>query len=98
MIKQKTDVVFSLLIFTTFAISVLITLMLGANFYKHMTEISTEGYDDRITLSYVWTKIKNNDNPDMISVRDFNGVSALFLYQMYGDTIGNASRKRHTDY
>jgi hypothetical protein len=84
--QHKTDVVFSLLIFVTFAISVLITLMLGASFYQRMTGMSKDGYDERTSLSYVWTKIKNNDNIDMISVDDFNGIPSLVLYQYYGDT------------
>jgi hypothetical protein len=84
--SHKTDVVFSLLIFTTFALAVLTTLMLGANFYKSMADMSQEGYDDRTSLSYVWTKAKNSDNIDTIAVGDFNGIPALLFYQVYGDT------------
>jgi len=84
--SRKTDVVFSLLLFSTFAIAVLITLMLGASFYQHMADMTRDGYDERTCLSYVWAKIKNSDNIDMISVGDFNGIPALFLYEVYGET------------
>jgi hypothetical protein len=85
-VAHKTDVVFSLLIFCTLAVSVLITLMLGARFYQRMNEMTGDGYEERIGLSYVWTKIKNSDNLDMIYVGDFNGISTLILRQVYGGT------------
>jgi hypothetical protein len=82
---RRIDVVFSLLIFCAFAMAVLTTLMLGAGFYQRMNEMSQEGYDERIALSYVWTKIKNSDNIDMLYVHDFNGIPALSLYASFGD-------------
>jgi hypothetical protein len=85
-LSKKSDVVFSLLVFSSFAIAVLITLMLGASFYQRMIDMTRDGYDERTCLSYIWAKIKNSDNIDMISVGDFNGIPALFLYEVYGDT------------
>jgi hypothetical protein len=84
--SKKTDVVFSLLIFSTFAISVLVTLMLGASFYQRVNAMTRDGYNERTSLSYIWSKVKNSDNIDMISVNNFNGIPALFLYEVYGDT------------
>jgi hypothetical protein len=84
--SKKADVVFSLLIFSTFAIAVLITLMLGASFYQRVNDMTRDGYDERTSLSYMWAKIKNSDNMDMISVGDFNGIPALLLYEIYGET------------
>ena len=83
---RRADTVFVLLIFCLFAMSVLITLMLGAGVYKHMTDISGEGYDERTCLSYIWTKIKNSDQIGKISVGDFDGTPALRLSEVYGDT------------
>ena len=84
---QKMDTVFVLMLFCLFAMSVLLTLMLGANIYRHMTELSQEGYDEQTCLSYVWTKIKNSDESGKISVGDFNGISALFISEVYGDSV-----------
>jgi len=84
--SRKTDVLFSLLVFSTFAISVLVTLMLGASFYQRMVDMTRDGYDERTCLSYIWAKVKNSDNIDMISVDDFNGIPALLLYEEYYET------------
>jgi hypothetical protein len=84
--RRKTDTVFTLLLFSCFAIAVLITLMLGVRFYQQMIEISADGYDERTSLSYIWTKVKNNDGIDLVSLGDFGGIPALFLYEVYGDT------------
>jgi hypothetical protein len=82
--QRKIDTVFTLLLFSCFAMAVLITLMLGVMFYQNMIDISREGYDERTSLSYIWTKIKNNDGTGLISVGSFNGIPALYLYG--GDT------------
>ncbi|MCL2499507.1 MAG: DUF4860 domain-containing protein [Defluviitaleaceae bacterium] len=83
---MKADSIFSILLFTAFAIAVLITLMLGASFYQRMNDMSQSGYEERTSLSYIWSKVKNNDRIDMISVGDFEGIPALLLFQVYGST------------
>ena len=84
---QKIDTVFVLMIYCVYALSVLVVLMLGGNVYKNMTAISREGYNERTCLSYIWTKLKNNDDGGMITVGQFGGVSALLLNEVYGDTV-----------
>ena len=74
------------MIFCVFAISMLMVLMLGADIYKNMTEISREGYDERTTLSYFWTKIKNSDENGKVYIADFQGTPSLCLAEIYGDT------------
>jgi hypothetical protein len=83
---RKTDTVFTLLLFSCFAMAVLITLMLGVRFYQQMTESSGEGYDERTCLSYIWTKVKNNDGAGLISLGSFDGIPTLIFYEVYGDT------------
>ena len=75
--SSRIDTVFVLIIFCVFAISVLMVLMLGANIYRSMNDISREGYDERTGLSYIWTKVKNNDEEGRIHIGDFHGLSAL---------------------
>jgi len=76
---QKIDTVFVLIIFCVFAVSVLMVLMLGASIYQNMTDITRDGYDERMVLSYIWTKIKNNDDAGRISIGEFHGMPALFF-------------------
>jgi hypothetical protein len=85
--NSRIDTIFVLIIFCVFAISVLLVLMLSAEMYKKMTDISREGYDDRTGLSYIWTKVKNNDNAGKIHIGDFNGVPALCFDEEFSDVI-----------
>ena len=71
--------VFVLVIFCVFAMSVLLVLMLGGNIYKNMSEKIQEGYDKQTGLSYVWSKVKNGDASGSAYVGNFQGVSALCL-------------------
>ena len=83
---HKTDTVLVLIIFSIFAVSVLLVLALSASIYRNMTELSQDGYDERTALSYVWTVAKNNDNAGSVSVGEFNGLSALIIEEQYGET------------
>jgi hypothetical protein len=82
----KIDTVFVLLIFCVFAVSMLVVLMLGGSIYKNMTDISKDGYNERTTLSYIWSKAKNLDNEGHISVSYFSDSSALSFQEIFGDT------------
>jgi len=91
MIKAKRgrsiDSIFVLIIFSIFAFSVLMVLMLGASIYRNIHDISRSGEDERIALSFVRTKIRNMDNYDSISVGEFDGTTALFIYRTIGGRL-----------
>ena len=84
--KNKIDTVFVLMIFSIFALSVLLVLMLGARIYKNMTDMTREGQDERTLLSYIWTKVKNSDKAGSIYVGEFCGLSALCIDEEYDGT------------
>jgi len=84
--KSKVDTVFVLIIFSVFALSVLMVLMLGARVYKNMTDITSENQKERTLLSYIWTKAKNGDKSDSIHVGEFRGLTALFFDEEFGGT------------
>lgn len=71
-----------LIIFCIFAVSVLMVLMLGASIYQNMTTISREEQDERTALSYIRTKVRNNDDSGRIHIDEFSGLSAL-VYDEY---------------
>ena len=81
--KNRIETVFVLVIFSVFALSVLMVLMLGASAYKKMTEISREGQDERTLLSFIWTKVKNGDEAGNVYVGDFYGKPALHFEEEY---------------
>jgi len=74
------------MIFCVFAVSVLMVLMLGANTYKNVTDMSRDGDSERSVLSYIWTKIKNSDDAGQIYVGDFHGLSALYIIEDIAQT------------
>ena len=83
---KRIDTIFVLIIFCVFAMSVLMVLMLGAGIYNDIIDMANDGDESRTALSYIWTKVKNNDSIDVIHVGDFQGSSALFLDEVYGDS------------
>jgi len=83
---RSVDTVFVLIVFSIFAFSVLMVLMLGASVYRNINDISREGQYEHTALSYIWTKAKNFDEAGSIQVSDFNGVPALFINETLGGT------------
>jgi len=81
---QRIDTVFVLIVFCVFAVSVLMVLMLGANTYGHITEMSREGQAERTVVSYIWTKVRNGDEEGSVSVGEFHGLPALRIDEEYG--------------
>jgi len=59
-------------------------LMLSANTYESVTELSRDGYTEHSILSYIWTKVKNSDNAGQIYVGEFHGLSALYIDEELG--------------
>jgi len=81
---QRIDTVFVLIVFCVFAVSVLTVLMLGANTYSHITEMSREEHAERTVLSYIWTKVRNSDESGNIRIVDFHGLPALYIGEEAG--------------
>jgi len=82
---RSVDTIFVLIVFSIFALSILMVLMLGASVYRNINDISNEGQHEHTVLSYIWTKTKNYDNADSISAGDFKGIPALFIDEKIGE-------------
>jgi len=76
---RSIDTVFVLIVFSIFAFSVLMVLMLGAGVYRNVNDISRAEQHEHTALSYIWTKVKNFDEANAISVGEFDGVPAIFI-------------------
>ena len=83
---RNVDTIFVLIIFSIFAFSVLMVLMLGASVYRNVNDISREGQQEHTALSYIWTKTKNYDSAGSIYAGEFHGLSALFIDEHIGDS------------
>jgi hypothetical protein len=68
-----------LIIFCVFTISVFAVLIFSVSAYRNIHTATLENHDERIALSFLWTKVKSADLPENVYVRDFHGVSALFI-------------------
>ena len=81
---NKSDTAAALMVFCVFTVSALTVLTLGVRAYRNVTDLSREGYDDRVCLSYVWTKVKNGDEAGRVGIVDFQGLSALRIDEAHG--------------
>jgi len=81
---QRIDTIFVLMLFCIFAMSVLMVLMLNGRIYKNMNDLSREGYGEQVCLSYVWSRVKNEDAAGELRIGDFNGNKALCFDEKYG--------------
>jgi len=77
--QGRVETVFVLMLFCVFAISVFIVLILSASAYQNMNEVTAAGQNERIALSYVRTKLRNNDYAEAVSVATFGDVQALVI-------------------
>ena len=82
--NDKAGAAAALLVFCIFTVSVLTVLTFGVGAYKNMTDISRESHDERVCLSYIWTKVKNADEAEKVYIGDFGGLPALCLDEVYG--------------
>ena len=80
---NKAGTAAALMVFCVFTMSVLAVLMLGVGAYRNVINMAGEGYEERLSLSYIWTKVKNGDAAEMIYVTDFHGLSALRIDDVY---------------
>ena len=79
------DTVFVLMTFCVFAAAVLLVLMFSAKTYKNMTDLSREGYSAQTGLSYIWSRVKNEDEAGRIYVGEFEGQPALCFNAVYNN-------------
>lgn len=76
--------VFVLMVFCLFAFGVFITIMLSASTYRAQTDITLEGQNERILLSYVRTKVRGADSAGAVFVGEHHGINALGIREELG--------------
>ena len=85
--RNRIDTVFVLMIFCGFAMSVFLVLMLSGSTYMNMMDISREGQNERIVLSYIRTRIRSTDSAGSVAVSSFDGLPALSLVEVFGERV-----------
>ena len=79
--KRKLDNLLVLLLFGIFAICILAVLLTGADIYQRLSARDQDSYDQRTAAQYLTTRIRQADQIDSVSVRDFKGQDALVFTQ-----------------
>ena len=83
MSKQKSrsavDLIYGLALFCVFAACALMVVMLGANVYKSVTAEAEANFDTRTGLSYIATKLEQNDTAGCVGLAELEGADALTL-------------------
>lgn len=73
------DFVFILVLLCIFAFGALMAVILGSNTYKGIKEDMDSNFEFRTPLSYISTKIRQNDSIDSIHIIQKEGLDALVL-------------------
>lgn len=79
------DVVFVLVLFCVFSMSLLFVLMSGARAYHGIKSSLEEQYSSHTCVSYLSAKLKHYDNEGAVRVGELDGVTALCLSEYFDD-------------
>ena len=84
-IKRRTgaNTLFTLLLLLSFALSAFFVLALSVRAYRASQAEITDNEKARTGLAYLTNKVRSYDEADAIAVGEFDGVSALFLYETH---------------
>ena len=77
--KQNTTDLAALLVFTVFALCVLLVLLTGADLYRKLTLRDQRSYALRTAAQYITTRVRQANQLDGVTVEDFHGISSLVL-------------------
>ncbi len=83
--STKIDSVFVIALFTMFAVTAFLLILIGAKQYQHTADTMDANYESRTISSYLTEKIRQNDSQGMISVTELEGTPALTLYTTEND-------------
>lgn len=75
------DLLFTLALFCVFAASALMVVLIGANVYKNTVSHMDASFVERTSLTYVVTKVRQNDGVGGVSLTEIEGIPALALDQ-----------------
>ena len=82
--KHHIDGLIALVLFGVFAACILSVLLTGSDAYRRLTERDRETFGTRTCLQYVATKVRQAKSGGDIAVEDFDGTSALCIYEEIG--------------
>ncbi len=81
----KMDSVFVIALFTMFAITAFLLILIGAKQYQHTADAMDANYESRTISSYLTEKIRQNDNSGKVYISKLDGLDALAIETTQND-------------
>ena len=82
---QAMQILFSIILLLSLMISGLLTIVFGADVYEKINERATENFNSSTALSYVSSKVRQQDTSGAISVEEHGDISVLKITEKYDD-------------
>ena len=82
---NKMDSIFVVALFTVFAITAFLLILIGAKQYQHTANAMDLNYESRTISSYLTEKIRQNDTAGAISLCQLEGTPALAIQTIEND-------------
>ena len=86
------------IVFCVFIISVFASMILGIGVYQNINEASRSGQEERVGLSYIWSKIKCGEAAGIVYIGDFHGISTLFIDEELGGSLHRTAIYNYDDW
>ena len=83
--STKIDSVFVIALFTMFAVTAFLLILIGAKQYQHTADTMDANYESRTISSYLTEKIRQSDSQGQISIVELENLSALALETVEND-------------
>ena len=84
--SHKIETVFILALFTMFAATAFLVVLIGAKQYQVTADYMNDNYEVRTASSYLQEKIRSNDTSDAITITELDGTPALAFTSIENDT------------
>jgi preprotein translocase subunit SecY len=96
--SHRIETAFILALFTMFAATAFLVVLIGAKQYKSTANSMNENYEVRTAASYLEQKVRQNDSTGAISATDLLGVQALSIQSTENDTVYTTYIYYYEDY
>ena len=81
----KIDSVFVIALFTMFAVTAFLLILIGAKQYQHTANAMDANYESRTISSYLTEKLRQNDASGNVYISQVDGVDALAIETIEND-------------
>ncbi len=77
--STKIDSVFVIALFTMFAVTAFLLILIGAKQYQRTADTMDSNYESRTISSYLTEKIRQSDSQGQVSIEKLEGINALAI-------------------